>query len=117
MTDKILKAIEEFEALRAKATQGEWIAYEAQPNIFYVNTQDRLRILEIASFFRSGLAEAEDCAIFVKEAANRATHFTAALKVAVEALGKLNDDGWASSTCTKALAEIERLLEIKDDQR
>lgn len=102
MTDKILKAISEFEAVREKATQGEWIAYESQPRVYYVNATGRSLSLEIASLYESALDEAKDCAIFIVQAANNATKFTQALRVAVEQLER--------EECWRTLGEIERTL-------
>lgn len=97
MTTKILKAIEEFESARAKATQGEWMARQTTDSekchyvfidagYFYfprfVDNEVTRRLKKKPNF--------ENDTKLICEAANNATKLTQALKVAVEALEKSN---------------------------
>lgn len=116
MTDKILKAIEEFEAVRAKATKGPWYplhnwgteALNPQKTFGEVGILGNAASTAfIGQSYRADVSAAEkleDNLNYIVKACNNATRFTQALRVAVEALSGV----WGDEI---ALAEIERILE------
>lgn len=126
MTTKILSAIEEFESARAKATQGRAEVFRMDGDCGYFNFM--LEIPEgspdrhiIAHFDEQDNHNSKNNSAFFCEAANKATLFTQALKVAVEALDKYKHTdlstesgvwGYVGSEAIafKALAEIECIL-------
>lgn len=128
MTTKILSAIEEFESVRAKATPGKWsvtrMHYRDKTWNQLFSSKTKMALFPEAES-SSTFAIDEDCK-FIAEAANKATLFTQALKVAVEALDKYKHTdlstesgvwGYVGSEAIafKALAEIERILEMEND--
>lgn len=130
MTTKILSAIEEFESAGAKATQGEW-KFDGCGDVYTLSPDARRRMrfddygdgnIGSTSYWSEGNQNAK----FACAAANKATLFTQALKVAVEALDKYKHTdlstesgvwGYVGSEAIafKALAEIERILEMEND--
>lgn len=119
MTTKILSAIEEFESARAKATPGKWsvtrMHYRDKTWNQLFSSKTKMALFPEAES-SSTFAIDEDCK-FIAEAANKATLFTQALKVAVAALDfysrQTQYENKSSILAREAIAEIERILEIE----
>lgn len=87
MTDKMAKTIEEFEAVRAKATQkeGGWYTEDGMYPDRY-GTSNAIGS-NVCVYSRAD-------ATFIAESANRATHFTAALKVSLQAMQDIKNESY-----------------------
>lgn len=124
MTTKILKAIEEFEAVRAKAKTGKWkFINDPTCEYFYIHTSEWTN--KFHDHQRDTICATKPDFEFITQAANNATKFTQALKVAVEALEKIEDPrkrdhqepdkytevGCMMNMASEVLIEIERILE------
>lgn len=89
MITKILKAIEEFESARAKATQGNAEVFRMDSDCGYFNFMLEMPGADnhiIAHFGEIDNSNSKNNAAFFCKAANNSTKFTQALKVVVEAL-------------------------------